>query len=169
MNYIFRNYKPEEIYSVGPYPLNLLGIIARSPNIKLTDAILSTLSLPDMVFYDFDHIWAKYDNITFKEWAVEKKVAQDFYDIIMQPALSVTLNEREVFSAAEMLTIMQIYFLTNAQADFREVANKNYYEAVLKPWVDHLTTLNVKWEIKTEGNFQRELIFIYRAYFRDYI
>lgn len=116
----------------------------RSPNIKFTDAVLSTLSLPDMVFYEFDHIWEKYDNMTFPEWAVEKEVAKDFYDIIMAPALSITLNEREVFSAAEMLTYMQIYFLTNSEADDRETANKDFYTAVLKPWVEYLLKLNVK-------------------------
>lgn len=145
VNYLFRNYKPEEIYSKGPYPLNLLGIIARSPNLKFSDGIASTLSLPDMLFYDFDHMWEKYDNISFHEWAIEKKVAKDFYDIIMAPSLSVTLNEREIFSAAEMLMFMQIYFLTNAEADFREVATKDFYTAVTKPWVEHLLNLNVKY------------------------
>lgn len=144
VHYIFRNYLPEVIYSEGPYPLNLLGIISRSPNLKLTDAILSTLSLPDMIFYDFDHINEKYDNLTFHQWATEKKVAQDFYDIIMKPALSVTLNEPESFSAAEMLAFIQIYFLTNSKADTREVANVNYYQAVLGPWSDYLKKLNVK-------------------------
>lgn len=97
-----------------------------------------------MVYYDFDHMWDKYDDISFHDWAIEKKVAKDFYDIIMAPSLSVTLNNREIFSAAEMLMFMQIYFLTNAEADFREVATKDFYTAVLKPWVDYLLKLNVK-------------------------
>jgi GR25 family glycosyltransferase involved in LPS biosynthesis len=126
--------------------LNLLGIITRSPNLKITDAILSTLGLPDLIFYDYDEIFQKYDNITFHNWALEKKVAKDFYDIIMQPALSVTLNEREIFSAAEMLMFMQIYFLTNSQSDLREVANINYQDAVLKPWTNYLKSKNVKYD-----------------------
>jgi len=136
--------KPEVIYSVGPYPLNLLGIIARSPNLKWSDAIKSTLGLPDLMFYDFDHINQKYDNITFDEWAKEKKVDQKFYDIVLRPTLSVTLNEREIFSAAEMLAFMQIYFLSNAESDGREVAKINYEDAVLKPWKDYLRSKNVK-------------------------
>ena len=121
-----------------------MGIISRSPNLKLTDTILSSLSLPDMIFYDFDKINEKYDNITFTEWAKHKKVAQDFYDIILKPALSVTLNEPETFSAAEMLAFIQIYFLTNSKADTREVTNVNYYQAILGPWTDYLKKLNVK-------------------------
>lgn len=144
VHFIYKQYKPEVIYSEGPYPLNLLGIIERSPNLKMSDAIASTLSLPDMVFYDFDKIYAKYDNISFREWAVEKHVAQDFYDIIMQPSLSVTLNDRANFSAAEMLAFMQIYFLSNSESDNREVATINYYAAVLKPWTDYLLKKNVR-------------------------
>lgn len=144
VHFVYRNYKPEVIYSQGPYPINLLEIIFRSPNLKLTDAIASTLSLPDLMFYDFNNVYNKYDNISFRQWANEKKVSQPFYDIIMQPSLSVTLNEREIFSAAEMLTFMQIYFLTSAEADHREVATINYYDAVLGPWRKYLENKNVR-------------------------
>jgi hypothetical protein len=67
------------IYTVGPYPLNLIGIIERSPNLKLTDAIKTVLGLPDLMFYDFNHINEKYDNITYIEWVKEKKIPQDIY------------------------------------------------------------------------------------------
>lgn len=144
VNYVFKNYKPEEIYSTGPYPLNLLGVVLRSPNLSILDAVESHDSLEDLLFFDFDKVNAKYDNITFKQWGTEKKVAAPFYDIILQPALSVTLNEREIFSAAEMLSFQQIYFLTNEDADVRQVAKKNYYHALLKPWVDYMESKNVK-------------------------
>merc|ERR1719223_891794 len=48
VNYVFRDYKPELIYSEGPYPLNLIGVIERSPNLHLTDGIMSSLSLRDL-------------------------------------------------------------------------------------------------------------------------
>ena len=81
-------------------------------------------------------------------------MAKSFYDIIMDPALSVTLNDRTVYSAAEMLTLMQIYFLTNPAADHRQVPMKNYYESILKPWLDHLGENNVRYFfLKT--NFDR--------------
>lgn len=144
VNYVFKDYKPEEIYSVGPYPLNLLGVVERSPNLSFMDAISSSLSLQDLLFFDFDTVNAKYDNISFKEWGQLKHVAAPFYDIVLQPALSVTLNERDIFSAAEMLSFQQIYFLTNSDADHRQVAKKNYYHAVLKPWIDYLESKNVK-------------------------
>ena len=131
------------IYSAGPYPLNLIGIWQRSPNLKLPDMLRSVQGLLDLIFYDFNTAYEQYDNITFAQWVKEKKVAQTLYDIIMQPALSVTLNEQESFSAAEMLTFMQIYFLSDSESDEREVTNVNFYDAVLKPWITHLINKNV--------------------------
>ena len=127
--------------------MNLFGIISRSPNLKLIDCIESSDCLPDLVSFDYGKIYQKYDNISFPEWAKEKKVVQSFYDIIMQPALSITLNEREVFSAAEMLSFMQIYFLTDSRSDTREVPIVNFYQALLKPWIDHLEKNNAKYDL----------------------
>jgi hypothetical protein len=119
-------------------------VVLRSPNLHISDAILSSESLADLLWFDFDSVNSKYDNISFREWADEKHVAAPFYDIILQPALSVTLNERDIFSAAEMLSFQQIYFLTNEDADVRQVTKINYYHAILKPWVDYLESKNVK-------------------------
>jgi hypothetical protein len=97
-----------------------------------------------MIFFDYNTIYERLDNITFHEWAVEKKVAQDFYDIILDPALSVTLNDRDTFSAAEMLTFVQMYFLSSSDSDHRETCTTNFYDAVIKPWTDRLTQLKVR-------------------------
>jgi hypothetical protein len=144
VDFVFKNYKPESIYSEGKYPMNILGVVERSPNLKFTDAIKSFESMPDLIFYDFDKCNEKYDNISFRQWADQTHVAAPFYDIVLQPALSVTLNERDIFSAAEMLAFQQVYFLTTDYADKREVAKVNYYQAVLKPWVDYLESKNTK-------------------------
>ena len=97
-----------------------------------------------MVFFDYNTIYERLDNITFQNWAHEKKVPQDFYDIIMDPALSVTLNDREIFSAAEMLVFIHMYFLSSSDSDNRETCINNFYDAILKPWIDHLLALNVR-------------------------
>lgn len=72
VQYIFKDYEPEAIESKGPYPLNLLSIIHDSPNLKLSNAIKSTLALPDLVYFNYETIWDKYDDITLPEWAAEK-------------------------------------------------------------------------------------------------
>ena len=49
------------------------------------------------MFYDYETSFVKYDNLTFQEWADRNYVSKKFYDIMLKPALSVTLNEGEVF------------------------------------------------------------------------
>ena len=100
--------------------------------------------MPDLFFYDFETAYEKYDNLTFDEWAEMKYVNKKFYEIVLQPALSITLNEREIFSAAEMLMMQQVYFLASAEADKREVTKTNYYDAVLRPWQEYLTNKGAK-------------------------
>ena len=43
-----------------------------------------------------------------------------------------------------MLMFQQIYFLSSAESDQREVTNINYYHGVLKPWVDYLENKGTK-------------------------
>jgi hypothetical protein len=40
--------------------------------------------------------------------------------------------------------MQQIYFLTSTEADTREITKTNYYDAVLKPWVEYLESKNTK-------------------------
>jgi uncharacterized protein with NAD-binding domain and iron-sulfur cluster len=70
VKYIFRDYKPESIASEGPYPINILKIMLNSPNLRLDQAIKSTLSLPDLMFFNYKTIAHQYDNITFYEWYI---------------------------------------------------------------------------------------------------
>ncbi|XP_070561079.1 carotenoid phi-ring synthase-like isoform X2 [Ptychodera flava] len=67
VDYIFKNYKPERLYSKGPYPLNLLGIIYRSPNMNLTDPLKSLQGIPDMLWFDYNTVYDKYDEMTFSQ------------------------------------------------------------------------------------------------------
>ena len=41
VNFVFRDYKPESVYSHGPYPFNLLGVVLRSANLNMIHAITS--------------------------------------------------------------------------------------------------------------------------------
>lgn len=143
VDYVFRKYAPERIYSKGPYPLNLLGILARSPNFGPSTALGLTFALPDLAFFDYAKV-SKYDNMTMREWAASKNVDKKFFDIILDPAAAVTLSRREDFSAAELLTMVQIYFLASPDADFRLIPTKPFSRSVIDPWADYLRTqLNV--------------------------
>ncbi|XP_072033265.1 carotenoid phi-ring synthase-like [Amphiura filiformis] len=150
VDYIFKDYKPESIASKGPYPLNLLGIIFDSPNLVLTDALKAVLALPDLVEFDYNKVYQKYDNMTLDEWASLRRIPKDFFDIIIAPAASVTLNDKATISAAEMLMMMQLYFLSDSKADYRETATQNYLTALFNPWINKLQSFGV--EIKLNSS-----------------
>ncbi|KAL0491180.1 carotenoid phi-ring synthase [Acrasis kona] len=144
VDFVFRNYKPEQIYSSGPYPLNLLGIIWRSKNIKWSDAFSVRNCRDDMQYFNYTNIYDRYDHMTFDEWIEFRKVSVAFADIILKPSVSVTLNERKVFSAAEMLLYVYYYFLESEKADKREILTTSFKNAIISPWEQKLKKSNVK-------------------------
>lgn len=170
VQFVFKeaSYHPETLVSEGPYPLNLLRIVLRSPNLRLVDAILSTLHVPDLVWFNHANIYQTYDDVSFSEYAKAKRIAPRFYDILYAPSLSVTVNERENLSAAEMvgllpppptppptylpthlsqLTYNHVYFLSHPRADRREVAMTDHHTAVIGPWQQRLEELGAVVEL----------------------
>ncbi|MEM1009296.1 MAG: FAD-dependent oxidoreductase, partial [Myxococcota bacterium] len=134
----FKRYKPELIRSEGFYPSNLLKIISDSPNLNFLDAIGMAGSMKDIAFYNFDNVRSRWDNISFAEWARRSRVNPKFYDIVMEPAAGVTLNDVEKISAAEMLTFMHLYFIGHPKAFDRWVTIEDHGTCVIDPWADKI-------------------------------
>ena len=142
--YQFDTYKPELVSSVGPYPINLLGIIKNSPNLNLLDAIATVGAVKDIIFYDHASNWQRFDHISFFDWSKKTHVNRAFWDIIMEPAASVTLNDPPKLSAAEMLLYMHYYFIGNPKAFRRMIPNVDHGTAVIDPWVARLKSLGAR-------------------------
>jgi hypothetical protein len=77
------------------------------------------------MFYDYEKAFASYDNLTFQEWADSKYINKKFYEIMLKPALSVSLNEGEVFRHAffHKFISKKAFFLT-------------YFNSIFKRWRD---------------------------------
>jgi isorenieratene synthase len=136
--YEFADYQPELIKSVGPYPINLLNILKQSPNLNLLNAIQTIGAVKDIVFYNHAQNWQRFDQETFTDWGKRTRVNKGFWDIIMEPASSVTLNDPGRISAAEMLLYMHYYFIGNPKAFLRKVTKVDHGTAVIDPWVSAL-------------------------------
>ena len=133
--YEFADYKPELISSVGPYPINLLNIIKTSPNLNLLNAIETVGAVKDIIFYNHATNWQHFDQETFFDWGKRTHVNKGFWDIIMEPAASVTLNNPSMISAAEMLLYMHYYFIGNPKAFLRKIPKVDHGTAVIDPWL----------------------------------
>ena len=116
------------------YPLNLINLLQRSPNMNLFSAFRQLGMLRDVVWYNHDTIFDRLDHVTYESWA-KNKVSKTFYDVIMEPAASVTLNRVDQVSAAEMIQMMHLYFMSDPKAMRREVTTTDHGTAVIDPWV----------------------------------
>ncbi len=148
IHFVFRDYKPEVLESSPPiYPVNLANLLVRSPNLNVLDALPQLRSMVDVMFFNYDKLWDKFDTLTFGEWVKRTGVSKKFYDILLEPAASVTLNDPMRISAAEMILYMHYYFIGQPRAMNRTIATTDHGTCVINPWAERLTSLGVR--IKT--------------------
>jgi isorenieratene synthase len=144
VNFQFRNYQPERLESSPKvFPLNLLGIVDRSPNLDWDDVVGSLGILPDLLQFDLAGLYDRLDGISFLKWIERTRVSPAFRDVIMLPAATVTLNRVPDLSAAEMLLYQHLYFLSQPYAFDREVTTTDHGTAIIDPWVERLRSLGV--------------------------
>ena len=142
VNFVFRDYRPERLESTPKvFPLNLAGIIERSPNLTWDDIGGSLGILPDLMGFQFDGLFDRLDTTTFFQWISSTGVTPAFRDVIFLPAAHVTLNRPEELSAAEMLLFQHLYFTSQPFAFDREVTTVDHGTAVIDPWVARLRAL----------------------------
>jgi predicted NAD/FAD-binding protein len=75
----FENYQPE-ILKAEPnaHVLNMLGIVLRSPNVTILDALKSSRAMISLFFYSHEEIFQKFDDITMVEYCQKKRHCQIF-------------------------------------------------------------------------------------------
>ncbi|KYF55085.1 hypothetical protein BE08_05555 [Sorangium cellulosum] len=145
--YEFKAYRPEVVRSVGPYPFNVINVVRESPNLSLLDVAGARGALGDMIRYDHDLNHRRFDDETFEAWGRRARVSRRFWDIVMAPVASVTLNDPARVSAAEMLLYMHLFFLGHPRAFRRLVATVDHGTALIDPWVARLCSLGATVEV----------------------
>ena len=142
VNFVFRDYLPEELESDPKiFPLNLAAIIDRSPNLDWPDIFGAVGILPDLLGFQLDGLYERLDTQTFDQWMDANNVSTRFRDIVLQPAAHVTLNDGSELSAAEMLLYQHLYFISQPFAFDREITTVDHGTAIIDPWVAKLRSL----------------------------
>ena len=145
VHFVFRDYKPEALESSPAiYPLNMINLLIRSPNFNPLEAAGVLGMIGDVLGYRHEGIYDRLDHLTFEEWAKQKRISKKFFDIFMEPAASVTLNDPSKVGAAEMVHFMHYFFTGQPKAMNREVTITDHGSAVIDPWVERLKELGVQ-------------------------
>jgi len=139
----FRKYKQEVIKSNPPiYPINLIGILLRSPNLSLFDMKYLLNIIPDLMYFQYESIYNRLDHISYSEWAEMHGVSKKLFAILFEPAASVTINDPETISAAELVMWTHYFFIGHPKAMWREIAVDHHARTLLDPWSQRLKELN---------------------------
>ncbi|XP_022085794.1 uncharacterized protein LOC110976645 isoform X1 [Acanthaster planci] len=146
---VYRNYKPERMYSHGIFPLNLAGMIFRSPNLNLLEILLWLRCAWDFINYNHDTNFKRWDSISFDEYMDMFDIHRGFYDIVLEPGMKASYQDKSTFSAAEMFLFSHMFYVSNPQADYRDIAKMNQATAIINPWADKLRSLGVKIEMES--------------------
>jgi carotenoid phi-ring synthase / carotenoid chi-ring synthase len=146
----FETYQNETLeIKPNAHLLNLIGILMRSPNVKLLDAIQSLWGMVPVFFYDHQKVIAKYDHLTMAEYAQKTGISKTFYDTFIKTILTVSINRMTSISAAQVLQLMWVFFLCRPDAMRRMVPTDNHYISIFAPFVNHLETLGVNIHMST--------------------
>jgi uncharacterized protein with NAD-binding domain and iron-sulfur cluster len=141
----FETYQNENlIVQPNAHLLNLIGILIRSPNVNLFDAIQSLWGMIPVFFYHHQRVIAKYDHLTMTEYAKKTGISKTFYDTFIKTILTVSINRLTSISAAQVLQLMWVFFLCRPDAMRRLVPTDNHYISIFQPFVNHLEKLGVK-------------------------
>ena len=140
----FRDYTQEIIRSEPPiYPINLISILLRSPNLGLGDMKHLLNIIPDLMYFRYEGIYDRLDNISYQQWADRHGVSKKLFAILFEPAASVTINDPETISAAELVMWTHYFFIGHPKSMWREIAIDNHATTLLNPWLDYLEKQNV--------------------------
>jgi uncharacterized protein with NAD-binding domain and iron-sulfur cluster len=140
----FETYQNETLeIKPNAHLLNLIGILIRSPNVKLFDAIQSLWGMIPVFFYNHQKVIAKYDHLTMTEYAQKTGISKTFYDTFIKTILTVSINRMTSISAAQVLQLMWVFFLCRPDAMRRMVPTENHYISIFVPFVNHLEKLGV--------------------------
>ncbi len=144
VHFVYRTYKPEVLESSPPiYPLNLINLLSRSPNLNPLDALRQLRGMIDVMYYNHKDVYRRFDGETFAAWAKRTGISQKFYEVLLEPAASVTLNDPKLISAAEMILYMHYFFVGQPRAMDREITTVDHGTAVIGPWTRRLESLGV--------------------------
>lgn len=125
------------------FPLNLLDVIRQSANLRLTDFRADGPGLIELMRYDGERTYARFDDVDFATFCREQRINSAMVETVLAPFGKTTLNRLDRLSAAEAIRFFHFYFLGNPEGLAFRFPRRDIVTAVVTPLHQRLTALGV--------------------------
>jgi isorenieratene synthase len=115
------------------FPLNMLSVVSQSHALKLGDFTHDGHALYDLMKFDGERTFARFDAIDFAQFAVEGRINRPMVETVLAPFGKTTLNRLERLSAAEAIRFFHFYFMGNPEGLGFSYLQRDSMTAVIDP------------------------------------
>jgi isorenieratene synthase len=123
------------------FPFNMLSVVQKSHALKLADFTHDGHGLYDLMKFDGERTFARYDHVDFARFAVEGRINRPMVDTVLAPFGKTTLNRLERLSAAEAIRFFHFYFMGNPEGLGFSYLTRDSMSAVVAPLRQRLESL----------------------------
>jgi isorenieratene synthase len=127
--------RPTELFgqTTHLFPLNMLSVVRQSHALKLADFTRDGHGLYDLMRFDGERTFARYDDTDFAHFAVEGRINRPMVETVLAPFGKTTLNRLERLSAAEAIRFFHFYFMGNPEGLSFSYLGRDSMTAVIEP------------------------------------
>ena len=123
------------------FPANLLSVVHQSKNLHLTDFLHDSPGLLELMRWDGDKTYARYDGIDFATLARSGNINAPMRDTVVEPFAKTTLNAVEKLSAAEGIRFFHFYFIGNPEGLWYRTTTRDCITSIIEPLAKRLRSL----------------------------
>jgi isorenieratene synthase len=95
------------------FPFNMLSVVRQSRSLRLADFRHDGDGLYDLMRYDGEATFARFDGVDFARFAHERGINRPMVETVLEPFGKTTLNRLSRLSAAEAIRFFHFYFMGN--------------------------------------------------------
>ncbi|HEX8954248.1 MAG TPA: FAD-dependent oxidoreductase [Polyangia bacterium] len=97
------------------FPFNMLSVVRQSHALKLGDFRHDGDGLTELMRYDGERTFARFDGVDFARFAVDGRINRPMVETVLEPFGKTTLNRVARLSAAEAIRFFHFYFMGNPE------------------------------------------------------
>lgn len=127
--------RPPEVFgrTTRLFPFNMLSVVRQSHALRLGDFRHDGSALYDLMKYDGERTFARFDGIDFAAFARDGRINRPMVETVLDPFGKTTLNRVDRLSAAEAIRFFHFYFMGNPEGLGFSYLKRDAVTAVVGP------------------------------------